>query len=166
MRRSSKTACPAMADVSGKKITSRAAVAEGFVRLSPEALMLIREGRLPKGDPLSVARIAGISAAKRTPEIVPLCHQILLDAVSVELEVAGGGVRIEARAAARERTGVEMEALTAVAAAALTVYDMCKSVDRSAEITDVHLLEKSGGRSGHYVRKRERKGGRGQSSVG
>jgi cyclic pyranopterin phosphate synthase len=145
-----------MADVSGKGATLRKAVARGFVRLIPSALEMIREGRLPKGDVLTVAKIAGIAAAKRTPDIVPLCHQLRLDSVRVELEVNDKGVGIEARVAARERTGVEMEALTAVAAAALTVYDMCKSVDRGAVITGIFLAEKCGGRRGHYVRRRDR----------
>lgn len=160
------TAPAAMIDVGGKAETDRTAKAEGFVRLSRRAMKLLREGRLPKGDALSVARVAGILAAKRVPDIVPLCHQIRLDAVRVELEPQEEGVMIEVWAAARERTGVEMEALTAVAAAALTVYDMCKSVDRAAEITGIRLLEKSGGKGGSYVRRFWRDAERRQGGVG
>jgi len=141
-----------MIDVGDKKITRREAVARGFVRLEPATVAAIREGQIVKGDVVATARLAGITAAKRTPEVVPLCHPLRLDKVTVDVVVADDGVEIRAGVAARERTGVEMEALTAVSAAALTVYDMCKSIDRGAVITDICVLEKNGGRSGHYVR--------------
>jgi len=142
-----------MIDVGGKRVSRRNARARGLVRLRLKTVARIRKGDLPKGDVLHTARVAGILAAKRTPEIVPLCHPIALTRVEVDVTLCDGGVEIIASVSARERTGVEMEALTAVSAAALTVYDMCKSVDRGATITDVCLLEKSGGRSGRYVRK-------------
>ena len=145
-----------MADVGKKKVTQRKALARGFVRLRRATVARISSGKLPKGDVLTTARLAGIMAAKRTPDVIPLCHPIRLTHVEVDLATRDDGVEITAAVSARDRTGVEMEALTAVAAAALTVYDMCKSVDRGAVIADIRLLEKSGGRSGRYVR---RKGG-------
>ena len=141
-----------MIDVSGKRQTLRRARARGCVRLKAETVRKIRNGRISKGDVLGAARVAGIMAAKRTAELLPLCHQVPLSHVEVELEVRGSRVAIVATVVSRARTGVEMEALTAVSVAALTVYDMCKSVDRGAVITDVELLEKSGGRSGRYVK--------------
>ncbi len=140
-----------MADVSGKGETARVAVAEGFVRMEPATLALIQSGGLPKGDVLAVARVAGIMAAKRTPELIPMCHPLPLDAIEVNIEAAGEDrLHIRTRVTTTGRTGVEMEALTAVAVAALTVYDMCKSADRGIRIEGVRLLEKTGGKSGAY----------------
>lgn len=142
-----------MVDVSEKDRTLRAAKARGFVALQPGTVARIRSGDLPKGNVIEVARVAGIMAAKRTADILPLCHPLTLTHVAVSLAVEETGVEIVATVRARERTGVEMEALTAVAAAALTVYDMCKQVDRGAVVSEIRLVEKSGGKSGAYVRK-------------
>jgi cyclic pyranopterin phosphate synthase len=141
-----------MVDVSDKDETERIAVAKGRVRMQPETLALIREGGVKKGDVLSVARLAGIMGAKKTPELIPLCHPLALTSVVVELtpEDDDAGLEITATCKLKGRTGVEMEALTAVAVAALTVYDMCKAKDRAMRITDIRLVEKSGGKSGHY----------------
>jgi cyclic pyranopterin phosphate synthase len=145
-----------MVDVSGKPRTPRRAVAEGRVRLQPATVALLRSGGVAKGDALAVARIAGIQAAKRTSEWIPLCHPLTLDAVAVDLEPGPGGVvTVRAEVSVRDRTGAEMEALTAVAAAALALYDMVKAVDRGAVIEGIRLLEKSGGRSGRWKRPRE-----------
>lgn len=142
-----------MVDVGAKPVTDRYAVASGAVVMKPETLELITSGRNAKGDVLAAARIAGIMAAKRTGDLIPLCHPIGLDSVTVTLEPSADGVlTITARVAVSSRTGVEMEALTAVSMAALTVYDMCKAVDRDMTITDIRLEEKAGGRSGHYRR--------------
>ena len=142
-----------MVDVSAKNETSRRARAEAFVVMSPETLEALLSGNLKKGDAFAVARIAGIMAAKKTPDLVPLCHPIRLDSVSVNLEPAGPGrVRIEAECAARDVTGVEMEAITACSVAAVALYDMIKSADRGAFIEKIRLLEKSGGKSGTYRR--------------
>ena len=140
-----------MVDIGGKEVTAREAVARGRVLMSGEALRLVREGS-KKGDVLQVARIAGIQAAKRTSDLIPLCHPLALDSVKVELAVEDAGVVITATVRCTGRTGVEMEALTAVGVAALTVYDMVKAVDKAMVIESVALLSKSGGRSGHYVR--------------
>jgi len=142
-----------MVDVSAKDVTRREAVARGEITMRSETLSLIVEGALPKGDVLAIARLAGIMAAKRTADLIPLCHPLPLSHVDVELTPDGAAarVRIEARVAVEARTGVEMEALTAVAVACLTVYDMCKSADRAMRITDIRLVEKGGGKSGHYV---------------
>lgn len=141
-----------MVDVGGKAVTRRRAVAEGRIRMQPPTLELIREGRHRKGDVLGVARVAAIMAAKRTAELIPLCHPIPLTRVAVELqpEPDDAGVRCRVTAEAEWRTGVEMEALTAVQVALLTIYDMCKAVDRGMVIEGVRLLEKSGGRSGTW----------------
>ena len=141
-----------MVDVSGKEATERVATARGRVRLQPETLALIEQGQVAKGDVLSVARLAGIMGAKRTPDLIPLCHPLALSAVSVDLALDRGAPAIEITATCRlvGRTGVEMEALTAVAVAALTVYDMCKSVDRGMVLTDIRLVHKSGGKSGSW----------------
>ena len=141
-----------MVDVSAKEISVRSATATGFVRLSASCVEALRSGNVPKGDALAVARIAGIQAAKRTPDLVPLCHPIVLAGADVEVacDENAGLVRIEARVHAVERTGVEMEALTAASVAALTVYDMCKAVDRGMVIEQVKLLHKSGGKSGTF----------------
>ncbi len=141
-----------MVDVGGKTVTSRRAKAEGLVRMQPETLALIRDRQLAKGDVLEVARLAGIMATKRTAELIPLCHSLGLDGATVDFEFLDDQqLRIEATVTVQGRTGVEMEALMAVSIAALTVYDMCKSVDRAMQITGIRLLEKSGGKSGHYV---------------
>ncbi len=137
-----------MVDVSAKAETRREAVAEALVRMSPATLRAVR--RNPKGDPLEVARIAGIGGAKRTAELIPLCHPLLLTHIDVEAEFVKKGVLIRSVVRTTGTTGVEMEALTAASVAALTVYDMCKAVDKSIEITGVRLLEKSGGKSGRY----------------
>ncbi|ACX52057.1 molybdenum cofactor biosynthesis protein C [Ammonifex degensii KC4] len=146
-----------MVQVGGKEETLRRAVARGAVVVSPATLELIERGALPKGDVLTVARVAGIMAAKLTPRLLPLCHPVRLTSVEVELKLdrQKSRVEIEARATAVDRTGVEMEALTAVAVAALTVYDMIKGVDRCAFITDIRLVAKSGGKSGDFVREGE-----------
>ncbi|MDO5681747.1 MAG: cyclic pyranopterin monophosphate synthase MoaC [Propionibacteriaceae bacterium] len=141
-----------MVDVSTKEVTARTATAAGRVLLSAECVALLRSGGVPKGDALAVARIAGIQGAKRTPELIPLCHPLMVSGVSVEVEVVDAGVEITATVKTNERTGVEMEALTAVSVAALTVIDMVKAVDKTAVISDVRVLAKSGGRSGDWRR--------------
>lgn len=141
-----------MVDVSGKRGSHREAVAAGSVRVSPEALEVVRGGRSAKGDVIETARLAGILAAKRTSELVPLCHPLLLDHVDVSIVDSETGFEIEARVSARGPTGVEMEALTAVSMAALTIYDMVKAADKTMVIENVRLLRKSGGRSGRFVR--------------
>jgi cyclic pyranopterin phosphate synthase len=138
-----------MVDVGGKPVTAREAVAEGSVRMSAEAFALVRDNAIAKGDVLGIARIAGIAGAKRTADLVPLCHPIALDLVEVDAELPG--VRIQARTRATARTGVEMEALAAVMAACLTVYDMVKAVDRSMRIENVRLLSKTGGTRGDWI---------------
>ncbi|HWL83945.1 MAG TPA: cyclic pyranopterin monophosphate synthase MoaC [Roseomonas sp.] len=138
-----------MVDVSAKPATERLAIARGRVRMAPETLSAIRAGALGKGDVLGVARIAGIMAAKRTADLIPLCHPLALTSVKLELvPEAPDAVTLEARVKTTGPTGVEMEALTAVTVAALTVYDMCKAIDRGMQITDVHLARKEGGKSG------------------
>ena len=132
-----------MVDVGEKSIVRRTAVAGGFVRMAPETIELLRSAALPKGDALNTARIAGVLAAKRTPELIPLCHALNLTAVDVEFDVGPDLVSITATASASDRTGVEMEALTAVSVAALTVYDMCKAVDKGMVIGEVRLIEKT-----------------------
>ena len=141
-----------MVDVGAKDHTQREATATGAVRMKPETLKLITEGKMPKGDVLAVARIAGIMAAKKTPELIPLCHPIALSSVHVDLEPdeSGSKVNITATASTVGPNGVEMEALTAVSTAALALYDMCKAVDKEMEITSIVLQEKKGGRSGHF----------------
>lgn len=147
-----------MVDVAEKPETRRVAVAAAFVSMQPETLALIRDAAAVKGDVIAVARVAGIQAAKRTSELIPLCHPIVLTKVSVELEPASEGrvgLEIIATAETVGRTGVEMEALTAVAVAGLTVYDMCKAVDRGMSVSGVRLLRKEGGRSGLWTRNKE-----------
>ncbi|MEZ4553176.1 MAG: cyclic pyranopterin monophosphate synthase MoaC [Dehalococcoidia bacterium] len=141
-----------MVDVSAKADTTREATARGRVSMLESTLALIVEGRLPKGDVLAVARVAGIMAAKRTPDLIPLCHPLQLTGVEVALTPDHGspGIDIEATVRTTGKTGVEMEALTAVSAAALTVYDMCKAVERSMRIEDIRLIAKSGGKSGDF----------------
>ena len=141
-----------MVDVGDKTITARTAVAKGSVLMQPATLALIQAGTVKKGDVLGVARLAGIMAAKKTPELIPLCHGIHLTAVEIELvcDPARNAVDITATCRAADRTGVEMEAMTAVSVAALTVYDMCKSADRGMKITEVRLIQKDGGKSGPF----------------
>ena len=141
-----------MVDVSEKTETTRRAVATGRVLLSPETVQILRGGAVPKGDVLSVARIAGIMGAKKTSELIPLCHPLPITRVAVELEITDSGVGISAEVRVTGKTGVEMEALTAVSIAALTVYDMLKAVDKAAVITEIQLEAKSGGKSGEYRR--------------
>jgi cyclic pyranopterin phosphate synthase len=141
-----------MVDVSAKTVTTREATATGRVRTSAQVVALLREDGLPKGDALAVARIAGIAGAKRTPDLVPLCHPIALHGVTVDLEIVEDGVLITATTRTADRTGVEMEALTAVATAGLALVDMVKAVDRSVSITDIRVESKSGGRSGTWTR--------------
>jgi len=143
-----------MVEVGEKEVTARMAVAEGSIRVGPEAMRAVLERSAKKGDVLTIAQIAGIQGAKRTSELIPLCHPVPLDGVDVELVAEPGEACIRCRATARchARTGVEMEALTAVSVALLTVYDMLKAVDRSMELGPVRLVEKRGGRSGHWVR--------------
>lgn len=139
-----------MVDVGDKPATSRLAVARGAVRMAPTTLALVREGRAAKGDVLGVARLAGIMAAKRTADLIPLCHPLALTRVEVDLEPQEGRVAIEARVAVTGQTGVEMEALTAVSVAALTVYDMLKAVDRGMAIEEIRVVLKDGGKSGRF----------------
>ncbi|MCW2819753.1 MAG: molybdenum cofactor biosynthesis protein [Marmoricola sp.] len=141
-----------MVEVSGKDVTARSATATGTVLTSPAVVALLRGEGVPKGDALGVARVAGIMAAKRTPDLVPLCHPLAITGVTVDLDVVDHGVDITATVRTSDRTGVEMEALTAVSVAALTVVDMVKAVDKAAVITDVRVEEKTGGKSGTYRR--------------
>lgn len=140
-----------MVDVTDKAVTSREAVAESRIRMQPQTLQMIVDGAHPKGDVFAVARIAGIQAAKKTSDLIPLCHPLMLTSVKVELAAEGNDtVHIVARCKLAGQTGVEMEALTAASVAALTIYDMCKAVDRGMTIDSVRVLEKLGGKSGHY----------------
>ena len=142
---------PRMVDVSAKAPSQRTARAHAFVKIRPEVLARLPEN--PKGNPLEIARIAGITAAKKTADLIPLCHPLPLAHADVELNLEEGGIRIESSAAATGPTGVEMEALTAAAVAALTIYDMVKALDKGIEITDLYLIEKTGGKSGGYLRR-------------
>ena len=142
-----------MVDVGDKAVTAREAVARGAIAMSAAARRVVRAGAIKKGDPLQAARLAGIMAAKRTSELIPLCHPLALTHVAVDVTPTRTGYAIEARVKTSGQTGVEMEALTAVSVAALTIYDMVKAVDKTMVITGVCLVEKSGGRSGRYVRK-------------
>jgi cyclic pyranopterin phosphate synthase len=147
-----------MVDVGEKPATHRIAVAQAELVMKPGTLRLIRKGKNPKGSVLEVSRIAGINAAKHTSSLIPLCHPLALTRVAIEFAVSSPSrLRITSRAEAVDRTGVEMEALTAAAVCALTVYDMCKAIDRGMEICRIRLLEKSGGKSGHYMRTERRK---------
>jgi len=141
-----------MVDVSGKSVTARSATAAGRVLLSAECIAALRDGTVPKGDVLAVARIAGIQAAKKTPDLIPLCHPLFLSGIDISAEVTDEAVEITATVTTTERTGVEMEALTAVAVAGLAVIDMIKAIDRGAVISDVRVLAKSGGRRGDWTR--------------
>jgi cyclic pyranopterin monophosphate synthase len=139
-----------MVDVSSKPATERVAVAAGFVRMSPETLDLVRSGNAKKGDVLGAARIAGIMAAKKTHELIPLCHPLAISKVEIDIAPERGGLAVRATVKVTGQTGVEMEALTAVSVACLTVYDMVKAVERGVAIETIRLIEKSGGKSGHY----------------
>jgi cyclic pyranopterin phosphate synthase len=141
-----------MVDVGEKPVTTRTAVASGFVRMASATVEAVRHRRTPKGDPLEVAKLAGIMAAKRTADLIPLCHPLPLTHIEVIPELQDDGVRIVATVRTDARTGVEMEALAAVSIAALTVYDMCKAIDRSMAISDIRLESKTGGVSGDYIR--------------
>ena len=141
-----------MVDVSAKAVTARTAVAQGFVKMKPKVVQVVRRLKNPKGDPLEVARIAGIAAAKRTAEWIPLCHQLPLTHIDVTARLCQNGVEVRSTVTTAAPTGVEMEALVAVAAAALTVYDMCKALDKGMEITDIVLARKTGGKSGDFHR--------------
>ena len=141
-----------MVDVTGKDVTVRSATASGRVRVSAEVIGLLRGSGVPKGDALAVARIAGIQAAKRTPDLIPLCHPIAIHGVDVDLQVLDDRITISATVRTADRTGIEMEALTCVAVAGLALIDMVKAVDPAAVISDVRLEEKSGGKRGHWVR--------------
>jgi cyclic pyranopterin phosphate synthase len=147
-----------MVDVTGKQPTVRVAVAEGSVFMKPETFQLIRNQKVKKGNVLETARIAGIMAAKKTSELIPMCHPLNLTHVQIDFEAdaANRCIRVKASVRTIDQTGVEMEALTAVSAAALTIYDMCKSYDREMTISDIRLLEKAGGKSGTFVRKPDR----------
>lgn len=143
-----------MVDVSGKDITERTAIATGSISIKPDVIRMITDQKMPKGDVLSTARIAGIMSAKRTHELIPMCHPLSLDFVSVDFQIEKDHIKIIATAKITGKTGVEMESLTAVSVAALTIYDMCKSMDKSMTISQIQLEEKYGGKSGHYVREK------------
>jgi cyclic pyranopterin phosphate synthase len=145
-----------MVDVTAKPSTARTAVAHSFVRMQPATVKALRRLKSPKGNPLEIARIAGITAAKRTAELIPLCHPIALTHIDVSAKLCQNGIEITAEATATGPTGVEMEALVAASVAALTIYDMCKALERGMEITDLYLVKKSGGRSGLYQRPEKR----------
>jgi cyclic pyranopterin phosphate synthase len=141
-----------MVDVSAKQVTTRTAAAHGFIRMKPGVVGAVRRLKNPKGNPLEVARIAGIAAAKRTAEWIPLCHPLPLTHIDVTARLCKNGVELQSTVIAAAQTGVEMEALVAVTAAALTVYDMCKALDKGMEITDIYLITKTGGKSGDFHR--------------
>jgi cyclic pyranopterin monophosphate synthase len=141
-----------MVDVSGKPVTRRTAVATGLVRMSPSTVEAIRDHRTPKGDPLEISRIAGVMGAKKTSELIPLCHPLPLNQANVELEILPDGILITATASTEGKTGVEMEALTAVSISALTIYDMCKAIDKMMVISEIRLESKTGGKSGDFKR--------------
>lgn len=151
----SKDGLPEMVDISGKDVSSRSARASGFLKMKKETIELIEKRLLPKGDPFEIAKIAGIMGAKRTSDLIPLCHPLLLSYVNVEISIDHGknGVAVSSEVRLMGKTGAEMEALTAVSIAALTIYDMCKSVDKTVEIGEIRLVEKTGGKSGHFVNK-------------
>jgi cyclic pyranopterin monophosphate synthase len=151
-----------MVDVSEKGVTTRTAEAHAFVRMAPKLLRAVKGLRTPKGNPLEVARIAGIAGAKRTAEWIPLCHPLPLTHIDVTPRLCKDGVEIRSIVTAAAQTGVEMEALVAAACAALTVYDMCKALDKSIEISDVYLLKKTGGKSGDYFRREKKNSEKGK----
>lgn len=142
-----------MVDVSDKSVTDRIAIAAGSVQMQPETLRCIKEGQMKKGDVLAVAQVAGIMAAKKTSDIIPMCHPLMLTGIDIHFEMDETASAIHIRAAVKTtgQTGVEMEALHAVSAAALTIYDMCKAIDRAMHITDIRVIEKDGGKSGHFI---------------
>ena len=144
-----------MVDVGSKEETNRIAVAAGTIRMKPETYQMVKKGRAAKGDAVGVARIAGIMAAKKVDTIIPLCHPLAINSIAIDFQFLDDGcsIGIKAKVGCTGRTGVEMEALTAVSVAALTIYDMCKSYDRGMRISDIQLMEKDGGKSGHYIRK-------------
>ncbi|MFQ5835315.1 MAG: cyclic pyranopterin monophosphate synthase MoaC [bacterium] len=142
-----------MIDVGEKRITKREAVAKGKVLLSGKTIELIRQGKIPKGDVLNCAKVAAVLAVKKTPELIPMCHPLRITHSKIDFDLGKNVIEIKAGVAAVDRTGVEMEALTAVAVAALTIYDMCKAVDKTTEISHIRLMKKTGGRSGDFVRK-------------
>ena len=142
----------AMVDVGGKNITERVAVAEATVRMEPPVIRALQDRKIPKGDVLACARTAGILAAKKTPDLIPLCHPIGIESAAIEFTVHDADVHVECSITGQAKTGFEMEALTAVSVAALTIYDMCKPLDKSIVITNVRLVRKSGGKSGDYSR--------------
>jgi len=144
------TGAARMVDVGGKPATARAAIASGHIRMAPATLAAVRDGSGPKGDVLAAARIAGIMAAKRTGDLIPLCHPLALDTVSVDFVFTQSGVEVTARAALTGKTGVEMEALTAASIALLTIYDMAKAIEKGMVIENVRLIEKTGGKSGTW----------------
>ena len=148
---------PKMVDVSNKQSTKRIAQASGFVKMKPSTLETILNKNISKGDVLQIARLAGIMASKKTSSIIPLCHPILIDSISVDIKpyLKNSRIKITSNITCRGATGVEMEALTAVSASALTIYDMCKSIDRSIEILEIKLIKKSGGKSGEWIRPSE-----------
>src|SRR5437879_8781088 len=148
-----------MVDVSDKAVTMRTAAARGFVKMKPRVVSAVRRLKNPKGNPLEVARIAGIAASKRTAEWIPLCHPLPLTHIDVTAALCENGVELRSTVMATAQTGVEMEALVAVTAAALTVYDMCKALDKGMEITDIYLVEKTGGKSGDFRREADSKKG-------
>jgi cyclic pyranopterin monophosphate synthase len=154
-----------MVDVSAKNVTTRTASARGFVKMTRAVIRAVRRLRNPKGNPLEVARIAGIAAAKRTAEWIPLCHPLPLTHIDVTARLCDNGVELRSEVTATAQTGVEMEALVAVTAAALTVYDMCKALDKAMEITDIVLLKKTGGKSGDFFREAAPLTGRGTSAT-
>jgi cyclic pyranopterin phosphate synthase len=145
-----------MVDVGRKDSTERVAVAAGIIRVAPEAMERVREGRIAKGNVIETARLAGIMAAKKTSDLVPLCHPLAIDHIDIDVKDIGEGFEIRARVTSTGKTGVEMEAITAVSVTALTLYDMVKAADRSMVIGNIRLLEKSGGKSGRYIRKESR----------
>jgi cyclic pyranopterin monophosphate synthase len=151
-----------MVDVTAKPATSRTALAHAFVRMRRATVNSLRRLKTPKGNPLEIARIAGITAAKRTSELIPLCHPLALTHVDVQAKLCHNGIEIASEATATGSTGVEMEALVGAAVAALTIYDMCKALERGMQITELHLVKKSGGRSGTYVRPAAKSGKRGR----
>lgn len=142
-----------MVDIGDKEVTLREAAVEGAVALKPKVLLAIKRNRIPKGNVLEAARLAGIFAAKKTADLIPLCHPIPIDYANIEFSLTRDMIRIKTTVRGRARTGVEMEAFTATAVAALTIYDMCKALDREAEISAIRLIKKTGGKSGTYERK-------------
>lgn len=142
-----------MVDIGAKKITKRVAIAEGKIHLKPTVISAIKRKKIPKGDVLEAARLAAILALKRTPELLPLCHPILIEYADVEFSLGKNQIKIKTTVQAEAKTGVEMEALTAAAVSALTIYDMCKPLDKDIVISDIKLLKKTGGKSGTYIRR-------------